>query len=177
MPAQFYESLLSAPALGAGAAYNTSVTLTDVSPTPQLVLPANYLFTGSALKITATGTFSNTVTPTLLLGFYFGGVAGVALTTSGAVTTTTGATSWPWRIEATAVVRSIGASGTIMTAGVLYLATSLTTFAVIPISATAQAVATVNTSAAAAITLGAQWGTNSASNTLTCNQMLVESLA
>ena len=175
MPLQTWVSTLNAPLLGAGAAYNTSVTLTDVSPAPQLVVGANYFYVGSGLRLTATGTYSNTLTPTLLLGFYFGGVAGVKLAASAATTTTTAAVSWPWRMEATAIVRTIGSAGTIITAGVLYLATSLTTYAVIPIDAAAQTIATINTTNAAAITVGAQWGTNAAANTLTCNQFLVES--
>jgi len=178
MAAQFWETLLNAQQTrSAGAAYNTSVTLTDVSPAPQLILPANFLQDTSVLKVTATGTFSNTSTPTLLLGVYYGGVAGTKLAASGATTTTTGATNWPWRLEATITVRTIGSAGTAVTAGVLYLATSLTAYSVIPIDAAAQTTATINTTAASALTLGAQWGTNSVSNTLTCNQFLVESLA
>jgi hypothetical protein len=130
------------------------------------------------MRFTATGTFSNTGTPTLLLGIYYGGVtAALPLAVSAATTTTTGATSWPFRLEVTSIVRTTGATGTIMSGGVLYLATSLTAFSVIPLSNVAQAVVTVDTTTAKALTLGAQWGTSSASNTLTCNQFLVESMA
>lgn len=178
MAAQFWETLLNAQQTrSAGAAYNTSSALTDVSPAPQLILPANFLTDASVLKVSASGTFSNTGTPTLLLGVYYGGVAGVKLAASGATTTTTGATNWPWRIESTIIVRTTGSSGTAIAAGVLYLATSLTAYSVIPIDAAAQATATINTTTANAITIGAQWGTSNASNTLTCNQFLVESIA
>lgn len=178
MAAQFWETLLNAQQTrSAGAAYVSSTSLTDVSPAPQLILPANFLQDTSVLKVTASGTFSNTSTPTLILGVYYGGAAGTKLAASGATTTTTGATNWPWRLEATVTVRSIGATGTAMTTGVLYLATSLTAFSVIPIDAAAQTVATIDTTTAKALTLVAQWGTSSASNTLTVNQFLVESMA
>lgn len=177
MPGMNWAALLNSPQqVAAGAAYNTSTTLTDVSPAPQLTLPANFLGNGSALRLTACGTFSNTATPTLLLGFYYGGVAGVALAAIGATTTTTAATNWPWRIEATATVRSNGATGTIITQGFVDLATSLTAVTRIPLPATALATVTIDTTAAKVLSVGAQWGASSASNTLTCHQFLVESL-
>lgn len=158
----------------AGTAYNTSVTLTDVSPAPQIVLPANLLDVGQVLRVCAFGTFSNTATPTLLLGLYYGGVAGTALAATGATTTTTGATNWPFRIEWEGRVRSTGTAGTIMGSGWLNLATSLTAYTQIPIPATALATVTTDTTTAKAITVGAQWGTSSASNTLTCHHFSVE---
>lgn len=144
---------------------------------PQSTLPANFLnYVGATVRLTAFGTFSNTATPTLLLGFYYGGVAGVALCATGATTTTTGAANWPFRMEATATVRTIGATGTIIVQGFADLATSLTAVTRIPMPATALAVVTIDTTTAKAVTAGAQWGTNSSSNTLTCHQMIVESM-
>lgn len=158
----------------AASAYASSSSLTDVSPTPQTTLPANLLVPGMRLRMTAFGTFSNTSTPTLLLGFYYGGIAGVALCAIGATTTTTGATNWPFRLEATGVVRTEGSTGTIMVHGFVDLATSLTAVTRIPMPATALATVTIDTTAAKAVTVGAQWGTSSASNTLTCHEHLVE---
>jgi len=103
-------------------------------------------------------------------------VAGVALAAIGATTTTTAATNWPWRIEATMTVRTNGSTGTAITQGFVDLATSLTAVTRIPLPATALATVTVDTTAAKTLTVGAQWGTSSASNTLTCHQFLVESL-
>lgn len=183
MPAQYWESLLNinGTAGSAGIAYNTSVALTDVSPgaatAGALIIPANFLSIGSTIRVTASGTFSNTATPTLLLGVYYGAVAGVKLAATGATTTIVSAVNWPWRVEYTGVVRTIGSAGTLIGGGVVYLATSLTAYSVIPIDAAAQAVATIDTTTAKAVTLGAQWGTSSASNTLTCNHFLVESVA
>ena len=179
MPSQFWEAHIGGPPQPvAGSALLSSTTLTDVSPAPQITIPANFLnYYGATIRLTSFGFFSNTLTPTLLLGFYYGGVAGVTLGNSGAVTTTTGATSWPWRLEMTCTVRTTGSTGTIMCQGFLDLGTSLTAVTRIPIPNTSLAVVTIDTTSAKAITTGAQWGANSASNTLTCHQMLAESLA
>jgi hypothetical protein len=110
----------------AGAAYATSTTLTDVSPAPQFSLAAYQLTPGSTLRLTAFGSASNTGTPTLLLGFYYGGVAGIALAATTAITTTTAMTNWAWRLEYTGVVRTAGTAGSIMGSGRVEIPTSLT---------------------------------------------------
>lgn len=157
-----------------GAAYASSVTLTDVSPTPNITLPANLLEIGTEIEISAMGQFSTTGTPTLLLGFYYGGVAGTALAASSAITTGTGAAAWPFILRYRGVIRAVGSSGSINGQGELLLGTSLTAFTVRPIPETAAArTVTIDTTAAKAITLGAQWGTSSASNTLTANDISV----
>lgn len=165
---QYWTAPLGPLNFGSGAAYNTSVTLTDVSPTPQMTIPAGLLEPGMVLRVTAFGTFSNTGTPTLLLGAYYGGVAGIALAATSAITTTTGATNWVWRLEYQGRIRTNGASGTIMGQGWIDLGTSLTAVSHRPIPETALATVAIDTTAVKILTLGAQWGTNSASNTLTC---------
>lgn len=177
MPAQYWESLVNAPVPGAGTALASSVALTDVSGTPNLVLPANFLQVGSAIKLTAFGVFSTTGTPTLLLGFYYGGVAGVALAATAAATTGSGVTNVPWRLEYHGIVRTSGSSGTIMGQGFCLLGTAVTAVGITPIPVTALATVSIDTTTAKAITAGAQWGTSSPSNTLTCHGMFVESLA
>lgn len=165
---QYWVAPLSPLHTASGTAYASSTTITDVSPTPNITIPANLLEIGSLLRLSAWGTFSNTGTPTLLLGFYYGAVAGTALAATSAITTTTGATNWQWRMWYEGRVRSVGTSGTIMGAGEVALATSLTAWTYRPIPETALATVTIDTTAAKAITAGATWGTNSASNTLTC---------
>lgn len=158
-----------------GAAYASSVTLTDVSALPPINFQANQLEMGSEVELNAAGQFSNTGTPTLLLGFYYGAVAGVALAASTAITTTTGATAWPWQLWYRGTVRTIGASGSIQGQGRLYLGTSLIAFTIRPIPETLAArTVTIDTTAAKSITVGAQWGTSSASNTLTCTDISVK---
>lgn len=159
-----------------GTAYASSVTLTDVSPAPAIKLPANILEAGSEIEIYAEGQFSNTGTPTLLLGFYLGGVAGVAFAASTAVTTITGATAWAWQMRYRGTVRAIGTAGSIQGQGALYMPASLTQFQApyaIPATLAARTVA-IDTSVEKTITVGAQWGTSSASNTLTCTNISVQ---
>jgi len=172
-----YRSLSNFGYGGPGAAYNTSVTLTDVSPVPQTVIPAGALQVGSTIAVEAFGFFSNTATPTLLLGVYYGGVAGVALAATSAITTTTGATSWPFRLRYKGIVRSTGTAGTIMGGGEVWIPTSLIAGAWRPIPETTFANVTIDTTVAKTITVGAQWGTNNALNTLTVAGFLVENLS
>lgn len=160
--------------IAAGSAYNTSTTLTDVSPAPQIVLPANLLDNGQVLRLKAFGVLSTTLTPTILLGFYYGGVAGTALAASAAITTASGVTNVPWEIEYEGRVRSTGTAGTIMGRGTCQLGTSVSAVSVSPIPVTALATVTIDTTTAKTLTVGAQWGTNSASNTLTCHHFGVE---
>lgn len=176
MARQYWAAPIPSLHVAAGAPYANLNTIADVSPTPNIVLPANFLDLGSRVRLKAYGTFSNTSTPTLILGFYYGGVAGVALAATTAITTTTGATNWPWRLELEGHVRSLGTSGTLMCSGKVYIPTSLTAWTLRPIPETALATVTIDTTAAKAITVGATWGTANASNTLTCHEMTCEVL-
>lgn len=178
MPFQSWEALLNSPAnVSPGAALASSAALTDISPAPQLVIPANYLYAGQRIRIKAKGVFSNTATPTLLLGAYFGGVAGVALAATGAITTTTGASNWLWMLEYEGIVRSTGTAGSIWGAGFVTLDTALTGLVEVPIpQAAVQTAVTIDTTTAKAITIGAQWGTSSASNTITLQDLGIEAL-
>lgn len=171
MPRQYWTAPIGPMHTVDGTAYASSTTLTDVSPAPQIVIPANTLEQGVVMRVTAFGRFSTTGTPTLTLGVYYGGVAGVALAVTSAVTTPSGVTNRTWRFEGDFRVRTPGASGTIIGVGV---AENITTGATDMAPATAPATATIDTTTAKALTLGAQWGTNSASNTLTCHHFDVE---
>jgi hypothetical protein len=160
-----------------GTALNTSIALTDISPAPQVVPSAAVMLeVGMEFEAYAYGEFSTTATPTLLLGFYWGGVAGVALAASTAITTGTTAAAWPWRLFYRGRVRSLGTSGSIKGVGQLDLGTSLTALSTtwIPTTAAARTVTIDTTPASAkALTVGAQWGTSSASNTITCYDLSV----
>lgn len=161
-----------------GTALNTSVTLTDISPAPQIVPAAAVMLeSGMELELEAYGEFSTTGTPTLLLGFYWGGVAGIALAASTAITTTTTGAAWPWRLHYRGRIRTVGTSGQIKGVGQLFLGTSLTAMTPSWIPATqALRTVTVDTTGASAkaLTVGAQWGTSSVSNTVTCYDLSVD---
>jgi hypothetical protein len=174
---QYWSATLGPFTSADGTALASSTTLTDISTAPQLILPANTLEIGQRIRLDADITFSTTGTPTLLLGFYYGGVAGSALAASSAITTGSGAASWSARLRYRGKVTAIGSSGSIIGHGTLELGTSLTAFTVRPIpEVAASRTVTIDTTAAKALTVGAQWGTNSASNTLVCNDFTVSLL-
>jgi hypothetical protein len=174
MPSQNWAAPLPPNHVADGASYNTSVTLTDVSRAPQKQLAAMQLVEGTEIELAAHGNFSTTGTPTLLLGFYYGGVAGVALAATTAITTGSAAASWPWRLYYRGRVRATGTSGSINGDGHIMLGTSLVAFTLRPIPETlALRTVTIDTTIVKNISVGAQWGTSSASNALICNDLSI----
>lgn len=168
---QYWVAPLSPLHTADGTALANSTTITDISPTPNITIPANLLEVGSLLRWRAFGRFSTTGTPTLLLGIYYGAVAGTAIAATAATTTSSGVTNTTWVFEGEARVRSVGSSGTILGAGLAY---GITTNGFVPAPATAPAAATVDTTSAKAVTIGATWSAASASNTITCHHFSLE---
>jgi hypothetical protein len=185
MPMQTWVSHIGGPGPGvAGTPLANSTTETDISPpgqgsTPGIVVPANMLnYIGAKLRITAFGVFSTTATPTLKLSLYPNAVAGAnALTTTGAVTTANTVTNVPWRLHWEGVIRSIGTGGTIIGSGFCVLGTAVAAATFLPIPNTAIATTAINTTQNNNMTVAAQWGTPSASNTITCHDLSVLSIA
>ena len=174
MPSQSWVAVIPPSQPAAGAAFNTFTVATDISPTPAIVLPANFLNSGSVLRWTAYGVFSTTVTPTLAISVQYGATV---LAISGTITTASGVTNVPWRIEGTTHVGvTAAAASPTRTQGTLYLGTAVSTIAVSPIPATALATVNIDTTTASKLSVFATWGTSSASNTITCWELLVESL-
>lgn len=161
----------------AGTALANSNTLTDVSPVPQYTVAKGAFQPGMAIRCHGRLTFSATATPTLLLGIYWGGVAGTKICAIGATTTGNG-TNWPIIVDALITCRAsaLPSSTTIGGSGSVDLGTSLTAVTRIPMDASAFATVSVDSTVAKDITLGAQWGAASASNTLTVQQWVVEFL-
>jgi hypothetical protein len=150
-------------------------TLQDCSPLPAITLPANILELGSELDIQVMGNFSTTGTPTFTFGVYYGGVAGVALGATSAITTGSGAASWPWWLHYRGIVRAIGTSGSINGQGWLMMGTSLTAATFRPLAETLGArTVTIDTTAAKTITFGSACGTSSASNIMLVNDISVK---
>lgn len=173
MPAQYWVAPLSQPSsLGsAGAALANSITLTDITAVPQATLVAGQLYAGAVIRVTAYGVFSTTVTPTLLIGTYYGATA---LGTTGAITTGSGVANVPWRIETLTFVRAIGTAAASITQGFCAFGTTVAATSFLPIPNTALATVNIDTTTAQTISVKAQWGTASASNTITCHGGLVE---
>jgi hypothetical protein len=176
MPIQSWEAVLNVPGVGAGTALASSTTLTDISPAPQLVLPANYLYVGQRLRLKAYGIYSAVSTPTLLLGAYYGGVAGTALAATAANTAGNGVL-WPWQLWLDIYVRSVGSSGTLWVNGLVNLGSSLAAFTTYALPSSQTQPITVNSTTANALTVGAQWGALSASNTITCEDVYIEAIS
>ena len=175
MSRQYWVAPISPLHTADGTAYANSITLTDVAPTPAILIPANLLEPGSTFEVTAFGRFSTTTTPTLILGVYSGTVgqaigSAVSLAATSAVTTPTTVTNQTFKVAGNFRCRTNGASGTVM--GVLEVS-NISTTATNMGPATAPATATIDTTVARYITLGATWGTQSVSNTLTVHHFEV----
>jgi hypothetical protein len=177
MPAQFWRSVLNAPGVGPGTALASSTTLTDISGAPQLVLPANYLYIGQRLRMKGYGIYSTTGTPTLQVGAYYGGVAGTALAVTAANSTPNNSAAYPWQVDLDIYVRSVGSSGTVWCNGWAKVGSSLTAMTEYAIPSSQTQPISVSTTTANALTIGALWGTSSASNTITCEDLYVEALS
>lgn len=191
MAVQTWEQLINAyqSAAATGAAYVSSKTLTNISPGGLVVgeactIPGGYLNVGSIIRYTARGWFSNAAAskPTFVMGLYWGGVAGKALAVTAANETPETSTELPWEMEASTRITAIGEKGKAMTHGMV---TGLgTPKAAISAGVTSQHLPAtkpqteieINTAAQNVLTLGGTWGTESASNTLTVIQWLVELL-
>lgn len=157
-----------------GSPFTTFTAFQDVTPDPPIVLPGNTLEVGSEIRVEAWGAFSTTGTPTLGLGLFYG-TAAVALGSGTPLTAITGATAWPWHLEYAGRVRSVGTAGSIVGQGSWELGISLTAFSVRQALAPSLAARTVaiDTTTAKEIGVGATWGTSSASNSITVNQLSV----
>lgn len=173
---QYWEAPVP-PFQTADAQKDTWTTAADVLLLPQVTLPANILEVGSTLAIRAQGNWSSTGSPTFTPGFYYGGVAGIALAVAGAQTVGSGGASWPWLMEWWGRVRSIGTAGSIVGQGVLRGAlTSLTvafTDTPMPLTLALRTVA-IDTTTAKTITVGVACSSSSGSNIFVVNHILVE---
>ena len=160
-------SLYTATASGTVANTVTETTLIG-SGVGSLTLPANYYSgAGRTLYVYASGYYSNTGTPTLNIRLKHGATA---LAATGAVTTTTGATNWEWSFSGYVTCRTTGATGTVILQGEFLINTSAT--AVARYAMVNTATVTIDTAATQVLGLTAQWGTASASNTITATNFL-----
>ncbi len=173
MGQQLWTAPLAAAPIADGATLASSTSLTQISPTPDVVVKPNTSVVGQVIRVTAFGKFSTTSTPTLLIAPYWGGVGGVLMTTGAtAITCASSVTDSTWTFEAEFTVRSIGSSGTIIGVATIAGVSAVTAVNLSP--STSPALATVDTSTGKALVLGATWGSNSASNSITCQHFSVE---
>lgn len=122
---------------------------------------------GRIIRVIASGVYSTTGTPTLIFKVKFGSTALVTFT---AKTGINNASNQSWRLEATIVCRSTGASGTVMAFGTVYVNTAAgvdTVETVVNNSAT-----TVDTTDAQTLQVSLTWSAMSSSNTATLKNFL-----
>lgn len=176
MSRQFWKELLTwVTADGTPVANTVSETIIF----PDITIPANYMADGRVLRLTARGKLSTTGTPTLIFRLRWGGVAGTLLALSETLTMGSGVTDVNWEIELDIQTRVNGATGSLLVMGRLIVHTASGTVLtnIMGVSGfDAPAPVTVDLTADTALSLSAQWGTASASNTLTGMQQLLTSM-
>lgn len=152
---------------------STALSLTDITPTPNKPMPNPEQ--GSILRLRAHCEVTSTsTTPTLLLGFYWGGIGGVALATATALVMPI-VTSGPVIMEYEGEFRILGTSGQIKGAGKVYMCTSLTGLSLTAIPATAAArTVTVSTAAGLIVNVGATWSSATGTPSITCTHFNAE---
>lgn len=185
MGARTYWSSPVPPLGSADGASATAPTVTDASPSPQIVIPAFLWEVGTRMRIHAFGNYTSTsATPTLTAGFFTASV-GTAIGSATVVGTTTtislsaSATNWPFVIQYESQIRTLGSSGSMIGQGFAKAGTSLTLFAasdyVVPITAASRTV-TINTTQANYIALGVIFAPAAGAPSFICNELTVELL-
>jgi hypothetical protein len=152
-------------------------TTTETIIFPNVTVPANYMQDGRHLRVRASGQHSTTGTPTLIFRLRWGGVAGTVICLSPTFTTGSGVTANLWAIDVGIQVRSNGSSGTVVAIGNATVQGAGTPAQLMCVGGGATpAATTVDLTADTALALTAQWGTASASNTLTGWNYTLDSL-
>lgn len=145
---------------------------------------------GRKLRLTANGNYSTlgSGTVTLVFGVRWGGVAGTLITKTAAITQLVSMTNAFWEVELILTVRSNGSAGSIIGDGhaIVFGATAPTVGsatgapAIAPFTAGGQtapaAVSSLDLTAPTALSFTVTHGASNASNTITCQDYLLESL-
>jgi hypothetical protein len=151
-------------------------TMADITPSQEVnnpCLPANSLPTGTMLKVHAWGIVGSAAgTATSIMGLYLNGsAAGTAIATSASYTPAT-ATVQLWQADFWITILTEGSSGTLQCGGQL-IGVSATPATALLVPATQPAAATINTTVANGISLGASWGTGATGNLYTVDGFVV----
>ncbi len=158
----------AAGVLSVNTADSTAIASTAAETNFSLVcnLPQDFLTVGRVLRVTASGKYSDTGTPTLQLKLKAGSVTLYDLT---AVTLGAGVTNKQWQVQFILVCRSTGVGGSIQTSVIEALLDD-------DLRQGIANLATVDTTIVETLQLSAQWSASSASNTITQELLLVEAL-
>lgn len=176
------EALSSNNAVGTALASSTTATI--ISPAsgaayvPAGFWPLSY-GQGKAVLVKAFGVLSTTGTPTFTIGVYADTTQGTlngsgAVAVSAATTMGSGVSNVPWSLDVIISCVGTGASGTFLSDGVFQVGTTSVIQARVSSStANPNTAFTLSTESAYYLEVGGTWGTSSASNTVTCYQMVV----
>lgn len=143
----------------------TTITSTGIGT---LTLPANFFVAGKTIRIKAWGFHSSTASPNLTMKVKFGSTA---ILTTGAHAMHND-TNGLWEIDCMITCRTTGSSGTVFGQGLFADYGTLGDHVQMVNTATT----TVNTTTTQAVTVSAQWGTASASNTISLTNLAMEVL-
>lgn len=185
MGARTYWSSPVPPLTSADGPAGTSSTFTDVSPSPQIVIPAFLPEVGTRIRAVVTGNYSsNSASITMSAGFFTAAVgtaigSATVVGTTSTMTTLATATNWPFIMYYYGEYRTLGSSGSLFGQGWAKQGTSLTLFAAsdfaLPITSAARTV-TVNTTQANYIAVGVSFAGATGAPSFTCNELTVELL-
>lgn len=176
MPRQHWEEALTWATQDGTAVANT---VTETIAFPDVPIPAGYMADGRVLRLTASGQLSTTGTPTLIYRVRWGGVAGTVIGLTETLTMGSGVTAVNWLVTGLLQTRSNGSSGSLIFSGQVLVHSAAGTVLqnVFGVSGfDAPAAVTADLSVDKDLSLTVQWGTASASNTLTGKTYVVESL-
>lgn len=163
---QYLQGVIFTQTASGTCANTTTETTISSTGVGTLSLPANFFVAGKTLKIKAFGFHSSTANPNLTIKIKLGST--VVLTT-GAHAVHNG-TNHLIEIDALITCRTTGGSGTVFAQGMVHDNTD-------NIQMVNTAATTIATTSGQNITVTAQWGTASASNTITLTNLVVEVLA
>lgn len=128
-----------------------------------LVLPANFFTSGKVIFFQSSGFFSTTGTPTVRMRVKLNGTT--ILDTGTSSMSTSGVSNRGFSLEGRIVCRTTGVTGTIIGSGKTYYSQTSTTTDVNDMVNTSTT--TIDTTVTQTVDITFQWGTASASNTLT----------
>lgn len=133
-----------------------------------LTLPANFLTVGKTIKITGLGTHSSSGNPTVRMRIYMG--ATVLLDTG--LVNTANSTNAVWEARGLITCRTVGATGTVRCQGFYEEDDSNAS----PFGMPTTAPITINTTVTQTLNITYQWGTAAVGNTISCTNLLIESV-
>lgn len=173
------EALSASSANGSALASSTTPTIINAAASSSY-LPANFWLptygASKAILVKAYGVLSTTSTPNLTLELLANTTQGTRnssgiIATTGAVAQASTVTNVYWDLEVYLSCAATGSSGTVLSIGSANVQTATTATQKMRMSSSAanpNTALTLSTQSAYYLELFATWGTNSASNTITC---------